>query len=206
MQYILLDYENQSLNDRKKPYRQHKGWSKSGYTGCTLSEVQALDDAWKAKPYGKKGFPSLQAKRNHRPLFGIHLIKHGLLVIDVDKCGELTDAALESGLLPAPAFRMHTSRQDGWHLYYDAGDLSQYATTDVDWDIEMPGGTLSGQIKYKGYCVLHPQHVAEEYASDNGVITFEGALRESEKVYIPLEWLDKHLAATHSATRSGKGR
>ena len=196
MQYILLDYENQSLNDRKKPYRQHKGWSKSGYTGCTLSEVQALDAAWKAKPYGKEGFPSLQAKRDHRPLFGIHLIKHGLLVIDVDKCGELTDAALESGLLPAPAFRMQTSRQNGWHLYYDAGDLSQYATTDVDWEIEMPGGTLSGQIKYKGYCVLHPQHVAEEYASDNGVIAFEKALRESERVYIPVEWLDKHLPAS----------
>ena len=45
----------------------------------------------------------------------------------------------------------------------------------------MPGGTLSGQIKYKGYCVLHPQHAAGQYASDNGVIAFEEALREVGK-------------------------
>ena len=73
--HIIRLRQIKSLNDRKKPHRLHLGWSKSGYTGCTLSEVQALDAAWKAKPYGKKGFPSLQTKRDHRPLFGIHLIK-----------------------------------------------------------------------------------------------------------------------------------
>ena len=205
MKYILLDYTNKCLKDRKKPHRLHLGWSKSGYTGCTLSEVQALDDVWKTTPYGKEGFPSLQAKRDHRPLFGIHLKKHGLLVIDVDKRGDLINAALESRLLPAPAFRMETSRRDGWHLYYNAGDLAKYDTTDVDWEIKMPGGTLSGQIKYKGYCVLHPQHVAEQYASDNGVIAFEKALRESERVCIPVEWLNKHLPAPTAPHDPEKG-
>ena len=147
----------------------------------------------------------MQAKRDHRPLFGIHLKKHGLLVIDVDKRGDLINAALESGLLPAPAFRRETSRQDGWHLYYHAGDISKYDTTDVPWRIEMPDGTLSGEVKYKGYCVLHPQHVAEEYASDNGVIAFEKALRKSERVYIPTEWLDKHLPAPTAPHDPEKG-
>lgn len=93
--------------------------------------------------------------------FGISPKDAGMIALDADVGSHKVQAAIDAGKLPKPLFIMKTTR--GYHLYYryDGSKDDVSHSLNGDWQITFDDVEISGEKRWKNYCVIHPQRDLE---------------------------------------------
>ena len=92
--------------------------------------------------------------------FGISPKDAGMIALDADCGANKVNEAIEAGALPVPLFTLKTTR--GYHLYYRYnGNEDVSHSLNGNWKVTFDGIDISGEKRWKNYCVIHPQQDLE---------------------------------------------
>ena len=93
--------------------------------------------------------------------FGISPKDAGMIALDADVGSHKVQAAIDAGVIPKPLFTLKTTR--GYHLYYryDGNEEDVSHSLNGNWKVTFDGVEISGEKRWKNYCVIHPQRDLE---------------------------------------------